>query len=334
MPKKFITTQLKKIDKDVPLSKQILQDLVSQTLEETTRKQSEHIQKLMIEKERLEQEIKTQTHNLQDLRQTSFIEIEAALQNYYGELDSKDIKNLTELQLQSIDILALLSEIVESAFIAAIENDDNIEATFKEITRDLTHKTLRDGYLTLERAQQVIATIIEVSATFAEARPNIADEILKGSISGCKKGLTQSIRLFKEQFAFLPNQLAPRQIKSMQQTYQDLHNTDTLFIQVIQKQADMSETFITEKIYNILEHMRPELSELISISKETLLLVGEKLGTLSKKAVDKGEKVLHSKAAAEAKRMGLNVWDVAKVALGGAISSAKDAIEHKKQSKK
>lgn len=325
---------LKLLDKDKPLSAEIIEDVVNTTLHQTTNKQSAHIQELLVEKERLEQEIKAQTHQLQELRQNTFSDIELALQECYGEIDNRDIKTLTQLQLQSIDILDILCEITESAFIAAIENDENIEASFREITRDLTHKTLKDGYLTLERATLVIEVIISVAADLAQATPNAADEILRGAIYGTKKGLTQSIKIFKEQFVFLPDQLAPRQIKSMQQTYKDLHNTDTVFIQAIQHQADPCESIIKDKMYFILEHMHPELSELVNISKETLLLVGEKLGKFGKKAVVKGEKVLQSKAAVEAKRMGVTVWDVAKGAVGGAITTAKDKMDQKKHSKK
>jgi len=324
----------KLLDKKTPLTTEVIQNVVTTTLHETTNEQSAHIQELLVEKERLEQEIKTQTHKLQELRKNTFSDIESALQNTYGEIDPAHIKTLTQLQLQSIDILDLLSEITESAFIAAVENGENIEASFREITRDLTHKTLRDGYLTLERAKRVIEVIISVAANLAQATPNLADDMMKGAIYGTKKGLTQSIKLFKEQFAYLPDQLAPRQIKSMQQTFKDLHNTDTVFIQAIQHEADLCENVIKDKMYFILEHMHPELSELVNVSKETLLLVGEKLARLGKKAVVKGEKVLHSKAALEAKRMGVTVWDVAKGAVGGAISSAKDAMDQKKQSKK
>lgn len=332
-PSQHVDSIVNLLDKNQPLTNTIIEDLVKTSLDKATHKQSEHIQELLAEKERLEQEIKHQTHKLQELRHTTFAEIEEALQSCYGELESDHIKTLTQLQLQSVDILDLLREIAESAFIAAIESNDNIEASFREITRDLTYKTLRDGYLTLERAQMVVETIIGVAADLAEATPTLADPILRGSVYGSKKGLTQAITLFKEQFVFLPDQLAPRQVKSMRQTYDDLHSTATLFIQAIHHQADLRETFIKEKMYYILERMRPELSELVNISKETLLLVGEKLSKLGKKAVTKGEKVLHSKAAIGAKRMGHNVWDVAKGALGGAINTAKDAID-KKQNKK
>lgn len=334
MSKDTQTIVSKLLDKNKPLTAEIIEKLVQTTLHDTTNKQSAHIQELLVEKERLEQEIKTQTHKLQELRHGVFSDIEKALKDCYGDIENHDIKTLTQLQLQSIDILDILCEITESAFIAAIENDENIEASFREITRDLTHKTLRDGYLTLERAMRVIEVIISVAADLAQATPNAADDILKGAIYGTKKGLTQSIKIFKEQFVYLPDQLAPRQIKSMQQTFKDLHNTDTVFIQAIQHQADPCEKVIKDKMYSILEHMHPELSELVNISKETLLLVGEKLKKLKKQAVIKSEKVLQSKAATEAKRMGITVWDVAKGAVGGAITSAKDKIDQKKQSKK
>ena len=324
----------KMLDKNKPLTAETIENVVYKTLESTTNKQSAHIQDLLVEKERLEQEIKTQTQKLQELRHHTFSGIETAIKECYGEIDPQHIKTLTQLQLQSIDILDILCEITESAFIAAIENDEDIEASFREITRDLTHKTLRDGYLTLDRAKRVIEVIISVADDLAQATPNAADEILRGAIYGTKKGLTQSIQLFKEQFVYLPDQLAPRQIKSMQQTYKDLHNTDTVFIQAIQNEADLCEKVIRDKMYFIVDNMHPELSELVNISKETLLLVGEKLGKFGKQAVIQGEKVLHSKAAAGAKRMGLTVWDVAKGAVGGAITSAKDAIDNKKQSKK
>ena len=316
------------------LSHSVIRDVVTKTLAETTQEQSAHIQELLVEKERLEQDIKTATLKLQELRQDSFTDIETVFNEMFTEIEPQFIKTLTELQLESIDILDILAEVTESAFIAAIENGENIEAAFREITRDLTHKTLRDGYLTLDRAKHVIEVIISVAVTFAEAKPNASEAILKGAIYGTKKGLTQAIKIFKDQFAYIPDQLAPRQIKSLQQTFEDLHHTDTLFIQAIKRKADSSESVVKDQMHVIIERMHPELSELINISKETLILVSEKLTKLGKQAVIKGEKVLHSKAAAEAKRMGVTVWDVAKGALGGAISSAKDAIDQKKQSKK
>lgn len=308
--------------------------LVLKTLDQTTSKQTDHIQELLVEKERLEQEIKVQTHKLQELRHETFADIESVLVECCGELSAPHIKTLTQLQLQSIDILDILCEITESAFIAALENGENIEASFREITRDLTHKTLRDGYLTLNRAKSVIEVIISVASDVATATPTHADEILRGAIYGTKKGLTQSINLFKEQFTYLPDQIDGRQLKSMRQTFEDLQNTDTLFVQYIHNQAESSEQIVKEKMYYIVERMRPELSELVAISKETLLIVGERLGQFGKSAFIKGEQALRSKVAHEAKRMGVNVWDVAKGAMNGAIVSAKEAMDHKKNAKK
>ena len=315
------------------LDAQLIEHVVREVLDHTTKEPVKTLQQLLAQKEKLEHEIKLQTQKLQELRQESFTDIEQLLRTHFPTIEAKDLKILTQLKLQSIDILDLLQEITESAFISALENGENLEAAFKEIARDLTYKTLRDGYLTLDRARVVVATIIATAADMAEATPNHATEILKGALYGSKKGLTQAIHTFKERFAFIPDALQPGQIHSMRQTYEDFQHTDTIFLQIVQAQADLSSRHISQTMAQLVEGMRPDLLELITASKETLLIVGDRLSKLGKKAVLKGEKVLHSKAAIEAKRMGVNVWDVAKHALEGAINSAKDAIETKKQKK-
>lgn len=315
------------------LTTPLIQEVVTTVLEETTQDSINDLQKLLAQKDKLEHEIKLHTQRLQELRQENFSEIEQLLRDYFPDIEAKDLKTLTQLKIQSIDILDLLQEITEAAFISALENGENIEASFKEISRDLTHKTLRSGYLTLDRARKVIATIIATAAEMAEATPNHAHAILKGSLYGSKKGLAQSIHTFKEHFSYIPDELEPEQIKSMRQTYEDLQHTDVIFMQIVQAQADLSAAVINKTMSDIVERMRPDLSELISVSKETLTLVGDRLGKLGKKAILRSEKVLHSSAAIEAKRMGVNVWDVAKGAIEGAINSAKDVIETKKNKK-
>lgn len=315
------------------LSDELLYEIVDQTLQKSTQNASDKLQALLTQREKLELEIRQQTQQLQETRQDAFSFLEAALRNRFADIDSHYMKRLTQLKLESIDILDLLTEIIESAFISALENGENIEASFKEITRDLTFKTLRDGYLSLDRARHVITTVVAVSSDMAEATPNMAEEILRGALYGAKKGLTQSIHVFKERFDFIPEEPDSLQIKTLQQAFLDLQHTDKLFIQIIQEQSRHSATIVSEKMMHIVENMRPDLSDLISASKETLNVISERLTKLGKKAVLKGEKVLQSKAAIEAKRMGVTVWHTAKGAIGGAITSAKDAID-KKQSKK
>lgn len=316
------------------LSSPLIEKIVNEVLEDQSTEHMSELQKLIAQKEIIEHEIKIQSHKLQEQRQESFNDIERFLKDHFTDIETQDLKTLSQLKLQSFDILDFLREITESAFISAFENGEDIEDAVKEITRDLTHKTLRDGYLTLERARHVVATIISVATELAEATPIHADAILRGSIFGAKKGLIQSIELFKERFAFIPDEIRPKMIRNMQKTYEDLHHTDTLFIQVIQAQANLSSDMINKKLTKHLNEIKPELHDLIKVSREALLMVGERLTKLGKGAMYRGQSVLQSKAAIEAKRMGITVWDVAKGVVGGAISTAKDALDNKKDSKK
>ena len=75
--------------------------------------------------------------------------------------------------------------------------------------------------------------------------------------------------------------------------------------------------------------MHYDLEELVHISKETAEVMKDKFSNFAKKAVKKADTALNSPKAKEAKRMGKEAWGVAKVALGSAIKTAKDAIDKK-----
>lgn len=315
------------LNKNSTLNDEVILEVVNSALGEATKKSSEQLQALLAQKEKLELEIRHKTQELHTIHQTTFESIESSFRDHYEELNPKHLQKLTELKLESIDILDFLSEIIESAFINAIESGINIENSFREITRDITYKTLRDGYLSLDRAKHVISTIVAVASEMAQASPNQATAMLRGSIYGAKKGLTQSIHEFKERFAFIPDEANPIQLENLQQSFDDLQNADTLFIQTIQEQARLTDPTINEAMNQILDKMHSDLSDLVNASKETLVLISDRLAKFGKTAVKKGEKVLQSKVAIEAKRMGINVWDRAKGAVGSAINSAKDAID-------
>lgn len=110
---------------------------------------------------------------------------------------------------------------------------------------------------------------------------------------------------------------------------EDLNQTDTLFLQVVQTQANESEPTIAKILLELNKKMRYDLEELIHISKETAVVMKERFSTLAKTAVKKADTALKSETAKEAKRMGIQAWGIAKTALGTAIKSAKSKMEPK-----
>jgi hypothetical protein len=110
---------------------------------------------------------------------------------------------------------------------------------------------------------------------------------------------------------------------------EDLNQTDTLFLQVVQTQANESTPAIRKILVELNKKMHYDLEELIYISKETAQVMRERFSELAKTAVKKADTALKSETAKEAKRMGIQAWGVAKTALNGAIKSAKNALEQK-----
>lgn len=110
---------------------------------------------------------------------------------------------------------------------------------------------------------------------------------------------------------------------------EDLNQTDTLFLQVVQTQANESDPTIRKILLDLNKKMHYDLEELIYISKEAAQVMRDRFSALAKTAVKKADTALKSETAKEAKRMGIQAWGVAKTALGSAIKSAKGVIEPK-----
>jgi hypothetical protein len=75
--------------------------------------------------------------------------------------------------------------------------------------------------------------------------------------------------------------------------------------------------------------MSYDLEELMVISKETAEVMKAKFSDFAKNAMRKADIALKSPKAQEAKRMGIQALGVARVALGTALKSAKDAMDKK-----
>ena len=81
----------------------------------------------------------------------------------------------------------------------------------------------------------------------------------------------------------------------------------------------------SEILTRVSKEIHYDMQELVELSKETVEMMRERFTS----AMERGSKVLNSKTAQEAKRMGISAWGSAKTALGSAIKSAKEKIDKK-----
>ncbi|HUH43115.1 MAG: hypothetical protein PHI38_04445 [Sulfurimonas sp.] len=316
--------------KDIKLEKLNLhetKDIVQNLIDKRTKHLHDALAELILQKELLEKSIQKKHSELQEAKYDLFNEIESMI----DKNDTQTLSKLHQTKLQSIDLFDILSETVEGAIITALEESKDSEAKnmIEEIIRELTFETIKEGTLNTIRVRKILSTILHSSIDIAEATPNTSEDILEATLKGMRTGLYESIDRFKKRLAFMPLEAKHILIEDYDTIMEDLNQTDTLFLQVIQTQADESSLSIRKILLEINKKMRYDLEELIYISKETAQLMKDRFSTFAKKAVKRADSALKSEKAKEAKRMGIQAWGIAKTALNSAIKTAKSKIEPK-----
>jgi hypothetical protein len=285
------------------------------------------LEDLIAQKEAIESKLNKKRDDLQQIKYEVFDAIESKM----DPNDTNTLAKLHQVKLQSIDIFDILSETVESAIITALERSRDSEASedIEEVVKEITYEAIKEGSLSTIRTRKILSTILSSAIEISEATPNSASIILKPTLKGMRSGLYHSIERFKARIAYMPLEAKHILIEDYDNIMEDLNQTDTLFVQVVQTQANEASDEIRKLIVELNQKMHLDLEELVTISKETAGVIRTKVSNFTKNAVKKADSALKSEKAKEAKAMGIQAWGVAKEALGSAIKSAKNVIDKK-----
>ncbi|WP_297441595.1 DUF6781 family protein [Sulfurimonas sp.] len=309
------------------LSQDELKTITSTIVEEETKTLESEIEDLLAQKEAIERSLEKKAEKLQEIKYEIFNVLEEKLIT-----DEKALTTLHQIKLQSIDLYEILSEMVESAIITALEKDqesDELHDTIKEVIKEVTYESIKEGSLNTIRVRKILSTILATAIDIADATPTKADDILRPTLKGMRSGLVKSIDRFKQRLAFMPVEAKHILIEDYDTIVEDLNQTDTLFSQIIITQATDTSSVLRKVLLDIQKDMRYDLEELVLLSKETADIIRNKFSNLAKTAVKKADSALQSPQAKEAKRMGVQAWEIARDALGTALKSAKDAMDKK-----
>lgn len=305
-----------------------LKMLCDTVLDAETKPLHDEVEELLLQKERIERQLERKSDELQQAKYLVFNAIESSLSSNSPQILSK----LHQVKLQSIDLFDMLGEMVESAIITTLERGHNIEETIAEITKDITSETLSEGSLSTIRIRKIITTILQSAIGVAEATPNSAEELLRGTLKGIRAGLIRSIDRFKQQLLYMPEETKALVLQDYA-SIDELHNTELIFTQTIQTLAQQSDKTTRSLLTKVSKDIHLDMEELIHISKETVEVMRERFSHLAKGAVQRGSKALKSETAKEAKRMGVQAWGATKAAFDSALKNAKDVMEQQKKKK-
>lgn len=303
-----------------------IKELTCSIIDIETSELSLDVENLLEKKEAIERELEKKSEALQDTKYEIFHALEDEFAN-----DEAALTKLHQVKLQSIDLYDILSEMVESALISALEKDqdgDIIETT-TEVIKEITFESIKEGSLNTIRIRKILSTILISAIEVAEATPTRADEILRATLKGMRSGLVKSIDRFKKRLEFMPVEAKHILIEDYDTIIEDLNQTDVLFTQVVATQAGESTQATRKILLDLNKAMSYDLEELMLISKETAEIMKARFSDFAKNAMKKADIAMKSPKAQEAKRMGIQAFDAARVALGSAIKSAKDAMDKK-----
>ena len=218
---------------------------------------------------------------------------------------------------------------VESAIITALEKDGDGDITeaLTEVIKDITYESISEGSLNSIRVRTVLTTILNSSVDIAEATPNRSEKILSSSLRGMRTGLIKAIDRFKQRLTFMPSEAKHILIEDYETIIDDLHQTDSMFSNIIINCAQRNNPSIHKQLTSINKDMAYDIEELLHVSKETAQIIKEKFSQFAHIAVQKADVAINSQKAQEAKRMGVQALNIAKDAINNAIKSAKDAID-------
>lgn len=283
------------------------------------------VEMLLAQKDAIERSLEKKSDELQSKKYEIFDTIEQELSS------SLALSKLHQVKLQTIDLYEILSEMIESAIITALEKeqDGDIKESLTEVIKEITFESIKEGSLNTIRIRKILSTILISAIDVAEATPTKAESILNATLKGMRSGLIRSIDRFKQRLVYMPVEAKHILIEDYDTIIEDLNQTDKLFSQVIVTQASESSTQTKNLLLELNSEMHYDLEELVHISKEAAEIMKERFSTFARVAVKKADSAMKSPKAQEAKRMGKEAWGVAKVALESAIKTAKDVIEKK-----
>lgn len=304
------------------LTPQELRDLTTSLLRQETLSAHDELQDLIAQKERIERQITRKSEELQHLKYRFFDVLEKIFTN-----DEKMLEKLHNIKIQSVDLLDILEEMVESAIITTLEKSAEVEETLHEIIKELTFQTLNANVLNAVRIRRIFSSILQSAINIAEATPNQAEPILRGTLLGMRSALHKSIEKFRQYLLYVPEEVKVLYRAEYQLIEDELEQIHTLFGQIVHGLSKHNSPIMIEKLTSIGTEIKFDTDELSLLSQETAKLLQNKLSKLKREVSARGAKLLNSASAQEAKAMGIRAWSVAKSAMDGAIKGAKEAME-------
>ncbi|MDR1976305.1 MAG: hypothetical protein LBQ18_04880 [Campylobacteraceae bacterium] len=303
----------------------------------------EYLFKIIYEREQLEKLIHRQSAEIKQLIIETYDTIETALADIKDDEKEQILEGLNEAKLLSAELLGILKDAVEEAFVTTIENGSDIEDTVRELAKTFAYQAINEGKFVKQRILDIASTILEAACDIADSDYANASYVLNGAVKGVREGIAKAAEKFKNDLKFAPDEIKEF-AKNSEENKIGIIDMEESFIALL-RQRQMNSIDISAKILSeiIAEHdtyvaklkrlsveAADAFSEKIETFKdETLKDFKEKFDEFKKEtnkrveAFKEGAAPKTKRFADDAKKLGLHAWESAKNRIDEVIKNAK-----------
>ena len=309
--------------------------------------EEEYLYRLMSEKERISRQILTQKNEIKDLMFDTFNALEMRFANTKISSNLTIKRALNEKMLDETIMKEYLSEISETAFLSAIENNESLSTDVQEKISQIAEKIVYIATCESEFNREIFAKIITIvineAVNVANASQIYATELIEGAVLGANLGLKKAVEKFKNDHKFSPIAPSEQLFNPDDETIKVLKN---LQISVVNPAKEKLEMILAKdfdnyfvKFKRISSDVAQNLGEKLTITAENLSEkltitaqnLGEKLGEKRDKISESAENIaekIKSKIGEIGSREKIDeINKIASQKLENVISQAKERTE-------
>lgn len=242
----------------------------------------QYLYKIMYERDKLKKQIQTQKDQIKTLIAKNYQNVENFINN--SDLAQKNELSLSlkDRLLNDLEMLGILKETAESAFLNTIEACNDVEDTSYEIAKNIVYRTINDGEFIKGRFLGISSTVIESAANIANESKIYAKELIIGAINGSNDGISKAIEKFKDELRFVPNDLENSLL-----TTKEIIKIEDDFIDMLRQLAsrvkEPSNKIINEILQSEYDNYFAMLKRISAEAREQIFLKIDEIGHKSSK---------------------------------------------------
>ena len=257
------------------LNTKSISNLIQGLSEAKSELKEQHIYKLIYEKEQVEQKILDLKKQIRSELQATLESIEDFIQNSDFEDKIKILQTIDEKMLCDLQMLGILKESTEAAFLTALEHQEDIRDTIAQIAKNLVFNAINDDKIDKTRFLEVAEVVCETAVNIANIEYRFARWIIVGVLEGTRDGLVKAVEKFIDDIKYVPNS------QSLLESSQEFIKIENAFVTMVRELMARSNEPAAGIINEILQssldsyfakfrRMQYEISTQISLRLEEL----------------------------------------------------------------